>query len=191
MKNKFIKFAGVAAIALTFSQGVQAASIVGTIGFTGRVALDTGTAATASKVVSWINPKVNGTSGDFSVLADGTAVSIFSPWNFASGSISSFWTCGAFTFDLTSSSITSHGGVAGISGFVNVSGIGVVHAAGYDDTTIIWNFSSQDPKIIGNPDSFTFSVSQVSVSVPDAASTLMLLGLALTSAGLLRKKLAA
>ena len=191
MKNKFIKFAGVAVVALACVQAVSAAPIVGTIGFTGRVALDTSTASTASQVVAWVNPKVNGTSGDFSTLADGTAVSIVSPWNFASGAISSFWTCGAFTFDLTMSSITGQGGVAGISGYVNVSGIGVVHAAGYDDTTIIWNFSSQDPQIIGNPNSFTFSVSQVSVSVPDAASTLVLMGMALTGVGLLRKKLAA
>lgn len=178
-------------IALALVQGLQANSIVGTIGFTGRVALDKGTASTASKVVAWVNPKVNGTSGDFSSLVDGTAVAIFSPWNFASGSVPGFWTCGAFTFDLQSSSITSQGGVAGISGFVNVSGIGVVHAAGFDDTTIIWNFSSQDPKIIGNPDSFTFSVSQVSVSVPDGASTMMLLGVALSTAGFLRRKLVA
>ncbi len=182
---------GFAAIALAFVQVLSAAPIIGSIGFTGRVALDTGTASTASKVVAWVNPKVNGTSGDFSVLADGTAVSIFSPWNFTSGSIANFWTCGAFTFDLTVSSITGQGGIAGINGYVNVSGIGVVRADGFEDTTIIWNFTSQDPKIIGNPDSFTFSVSQVSVSVPDAASTLALLGLTCIGVGLMRRKLSA
>ena len=72
MKNKFIKFAGVAVVALACVQAVSAAPIVGTIGFTGRVALDTSTASTASQVVAWVNPKVNGTSGDFSTLADGT-----------------------------------------------------------------------------------------------------------------------
>lgn len=191
MKNNLVKYAGLAAITVALAQSVQATPIVGNIGFTGRVALDTGTASTASKVVSWVNPKVNGTSGNFTALADGTAVTIFSPWNFASGYIASFWTCGAFSFDLTSSAITSQGGVAGTTGFVSVSGIGVVHETGFDDTAIIWNFSSQDPKIIGNPDSFTFSVSQVTVSVPDGASAIMLLGFALTGAGLLRKKLAA
>ena len=188
MKNTFIKFAGILTLALALVQSTQANQIVGSIGFTGRVALDTDTASTASKVVAWVNPKVNGTSGDFTSLADGTAVSIVSPWNFASGAISSFWTCGAFTFDLTSSSVTSRGGIPGISGFVSVSGIGIVHAAGYDDTVIVWNFSSQDPKIIGSPDSFTFSVSQV--TVPDGAATVSLLGLGLAGASLLRRKFA-
>jgi hypothetical protein len=192
MKIMFTKYIAAAVLATALVQCVQANSIVGTIGFTGRVALDTGTASTASRVVQWVSPKVNGTSGDFTSLADGTAVNIFSPWNFVTGStVTSFWTCGAFTFDLTSSSVTSQGGVAGISGYVNVSGFGIVRSAGYDDTYIIWNFSSQDPRIIGNPDSFTFSVSQTSQPrVPDAASTLALLGLALSGAGLLRKKLA-
>lgn len=190
MKNTFLKYATLVAVALASIQSLHATPIVGTIGFTGRVALDTGSTATASKVVAWVNPKVNGTSGDFSSLADGTAVSIKSPWNFASGSITKFWTCGAFTFDLTSSKIISQGGIIGISGFVNVSGVGVVHNVGFDDTIIIWNFSSQDPRIIGSPDSFTFSVSQVT-TVPDGAVTIALLGLALTSASLLRRQFAA
>ncbi len=189
MKNTFTKYAAATVVAFALVQSLQANLIDGSIGFTGRVALDTGTASTASQVVAWVNPRVNGTSGDFTSLADGTAVSIFSPWNFTSGAVASFWTCGAFTFDLQSSSLTSHGGVAGISGFVNVSGIGIVHAAGFDDTVIIWNFSSQDPKIIGHPDSFTFSVSQIT-SVPDGAFTIALLGLSLAAAGLLRKKFA-
>lgn len=196
MKNTFIKFAGAVAVLIALVQSLQATQISGTIGFTGRVALNTGSASTAKQVVGWVNPTVNGASGDFLPYVNtgtattlGSSVTIFSPWSFNSGAIAAFWKVGGFTFDLTSSKIEAQGGIAGLTGFVNVSGIGTISGNGFNVTSIIWNFSSQDPAIIGNPDSFTFSASHV--TVPDGASTIALLGLALTSAGLLRKKLAA
>lgn len=199
MKNTFFKFASVAVVALTLAQAAQATplalpSITGNIGFTGRVTLNTDSAATATRVDFWVNPTVNGTSGSFNSLANGTAVTMVSPWDFNSGAVSSFWSVGGFTFDLTGSSITSQGGNPGTSAFVNVSGTGMVKAAGYNDTSIVWNFSTQDPIIPGNPqletpDSFTFSVSHV--AVPDGASTIALLGFAVSGVSLLRKKIAA
>ena len=190
MKNTFLKFAGVTAVALALVQSLQATPITGNIGFTGRVALNTGSAATASSVLAWINPNVNGTSGSFNSVATGTPVTFSAPpWAFNSGSVTAFWTVGGFTFDLTESSVTAQGGNQGTTAFVNVSGSGTVYGNNYDKTTIIWNFSTQDPKIVGDVDSFTFSASHV--ATPDGASTIALLGLALSGAGMLRKKFAA
>ena len=88
--------------------------------------------------------------------------------------------------------MTSQGGIAGSTGFANVTGVGVVHSVGYEDTAIIWNFHTQDSAIIGNCgalDSFTFTSTHI--SVPDGGVTIALLGLALTGAGLFRKRLVA
>ena len=190
MKSTVKKFAGLVAGIIAFAQAVEATPISGTIGFTGRVSLNTGTTATASQIVSWINPTVNGTSGDFATIADGTAVTIKTPWSFDSGAVASFWKVGGFTFDLISSSITSQGGNAGTTAFVNVSGIGTVSGNGFSSTTIVWNFSTQDPAIITKPSiQFTFSASNV--TIPDGGATIALLGLAFIGAGLLRKQFAA
>jgi hypothetical protein len=189
MKYSFLKTVSLAAVAFALAQSVQATPITGTIGFTGRVVLDTDSASTATQVISWVNPTVNGTSGSFSSVATGTAATITQPWSFTTGSMPSFWSAGGFTFNLAYSSITSQGGNAGTTGYVNVSGIGSVSGNGYDATSIIWNFSTQDPRIASNPDSFTFSASNI--AVPDGASTIALLGFALTGASMLRRKLAA
>ena len=94
MKSNLIKFFGGAAVALALVQSVQATQISGTIGFTGRVALNTGSASTAKQVVGWVNPTVNGASGDFLPYVNtgtattlGSSVTIFSPWSFNSGAI--------------------------------------------------------------------------------------------------------
>ena len=195
MKNTFIKFASVAVVALSLVQTVSATMIgtpiTGTIGFTGRVTLNTGSAATATQVSSWVNPVVQGTSGSFVGITNGTPVTIVQPWNFNSGAVANFWSVGGFTFNLISSSITSQGGTPGSSAFVNASGYGTVTDGNPADTaTILWNFSTQDPSIAGvEVPTFTFSSSHV--TVPDGASTVALLGFALTGASLLRKKFAA
>jgi hypothetical protein len=189
MKNTFLKLSLVAVV-IALAQSLQAnPMITGTIGFTGRVTLNASSASTATQVSTWINPAVNGTSGSFTSVANGTGATITQPWLFNSGAIGGFWSVGGFTFDLGSSSITSQGGTAGTSGYVNVSGIGLVSGNGYQATTMIWNFSTQDPIIATGPDSFTFSASNI--ATPDGGSTMMLLGLALTGAGMVRRKLSA
>jgi hypothetical protein len=202
MKTTISKFIGAMAVGLSLAQAVQSAQINGTIGFTGRVVLNTGSASTASQVIGWVNPTVNGTSGNFTSIANNAAVKIFSPWSFVSGAINPttaggqhFWSVGGFTFDLISSSVLRQGGSAGSTGFVTVSGTGTVSGNNFDPTTIIWNFSTQDPRILGNPDTFTFSVSQVTTPtttthVPDSGVTLVAFALALAGTALFRKKLA-
>jgi hypothetical protein len=184
--NNMIKTLGVVAVALVLGQSIQATTINGNVGFTGRVTYDTGSAGTATEVTSWIDPAVNGTFGAFTTLAYGTAVS-FNPayWHFATvAPINNFWSVGGFTFELLSSSITAQG-----TGFVVVNGTGIVTGNGYTATSMTWSFTSQDPPTTANPDSWTFSVS--ANSVPDGGATVMLLGLALSGVALLRKKLTA
>lgn len=188
MKNMF-KFAGVAAVILALAQSLQAVPVTGNIGFTGRVTFDTSSAGTATEVVSWVNPTVNGTSGSFTTVADGTSVNFSSPWFFLTTSaINSFWSVGGFTFQLLSSSITAHGGT-NPNGFVVVNGTGIVSGNNYTPTTLSWSFTSQDPAVTTGPSTYTFSAS--SNSVPDGGTTVALLGVALSGVGLLRKKLAA
>ena len=196
MKNTLIKFAGVATVAFALVQSLQAAPISGTIGFTGNVTLNSGSASTATAVVAWGNPTpvtVTTATGSFATVSAGTAVTGLGAWtfNFPSVSTPTFsWSVGGFTFNLASSSIISQGGVAGVSGYVNVSGTGTVSGNGYTPTTLIWSFSTQDPAVIGGANGiFTFSSSHT--TVPDGGATVALLGLALTGAGLLRKKLVA
>ena len=78
----------------------------------------------------------------------------------------------------------------GSSGYVSVSGTGIVSGNGYDPTPMSWDFTSQDPNAGTSPDSWTFSASGASTppSVPDGGSTAMLLGAALTGLAFLRKK---
>jgi hypothetical protein len=190
--TNMIKLAGVAAVALVLSQSIQATPITGNIGFTGGVTFNNNSAGNASAVTSWITPTVNlPPTGSFASILSGTAVNFSSSiWNFnTSTPINNFWSVGGFTFELLASSITSQGGSGPGGGFIVVNGTGTVSGNGYTPTTLSWSFSSQDPKINSNPDTWTFSAS--ASSIPDGGATVMLLGLALSGVALLRKKLTA
>ena len=193
MKN-MIKFASAVAVAFALTQTIQATPITGAIGFTGNVTYNTSSASTATEVTSWITPEVTAVSGTFASFITPIAPATFSSaiWVFNTGTaINNFWQAGGFSFQLLSSSIVSQGGVAGTSGFVVVSGTGIVSGNDYTPTAISWSFTSQDPKVNTKPDQWTFSASANSTSVPDGGATVMLLGIALSGVALLRKKLTA
>jgi len=188
MKMKLITIAGAALLCMALAQSTQAVLITGNMGFTGRVTYDTTSAGTATEVVNWVTPTVNGTSGAFTTIANGTSVNLVSPWFFNTASaINSFWSVGGFTFQLLSSSVTAQG--SGSLGWVIVNGTGIVTGNGYDATVLGWSFTSQDPSVTQNPTTFTFSAS--ANSVPDGGATVMLLGIALSGVALLKRKLVA
>jgi len=189
--KKLTRIAGLVAMTFACAQTLQAVPVTGAIGFTGGATIDTSSMATATEVKSWIGPIVTLDSGAFSSVPLNTAVSISSPWNFNSGAISDFWTVGGFTFNLLGSVIEQQGGTPGVNGFVVVEGTGTVSGNGYSTTTLIWNFTSQDPKAGSNPDSWTFGARAASADVPDGGATVMLLGLAVSGLALLKKKLMA
>jgi hypothetical protein len=135
---------------------LQAAQITGGITFAGGAQFDTGSADTATAVVSWLNeagnpPTVVSTTLDFNIVPIGSPVSLFAPWSFNSGPVPNFWTAGGFTFDLTSSAIVVQG-----SGFAVVSGTGILSGHGFDPTPGVWQFTTQNPSAGGV---FTFSAS--------------------------------
>jgi len=194
--KKMMKFAGVAALALALSQTLQATTISGNIGFTGGAVLNGSSAANATGVTSWISPVVNLVSGSFATIpttpSPTVPVTFAAPWSFNSGA-SPFWTVTyggeTFIFNLLASSITAQGGTPGVSGFVIVNGTGTVSGSGnitYAPTAMSWSFTSQDPAVTHGPETFTFSAS--ASAIPDGASTAMLLGLALSSVALLKRK---
>ena len=144
---------------------------------------DTASAGTANEVTGWNNTVVLGRSGSFSSIANYTPVSIVSPWFFnTSTPISDFWQVGGFSFELLSSSIVTQG-----SGAVYVSGVGTVSGNGYEDTTLYWSFTSQDPSL--DNDGWTFSASTTAVPEPSTvvAGALLLLPFGVSTMRILRK----
>ena len=195
MKN-IIKLAGVAAVALALTQAVQATPIVGNIGFTGGVTFDTTSAANATEVTAWITPSVDlPPTGTFAGIAAGSPATFANvAWAFTTSTpIPAFWSVGGFSFELLSSTLTTHGGTPGVNGYVVVNGTGTVSSTNstLDSTSISWSFTSQDPTIGSNPNTWTFSASANSVTVPDGGATVMLLGIALSGVALLKRKLKA
>jgi hypothetical protein len=191
MKN-MTKIACVAGLALALSQTTQAVPVTGAIGFGGNVTWNTSSAATATQVTSFIGTQVISDTGAFASFITPIAPAVFtsSTWNLNDlVTMNAFWTAGGFTFNLLSSSIIAQGGTPGSTGFVIVNGTGTVTGNGYTPTTVSWSFTSQDPKSGTNPDQWTFSAS--ANSVPDGGATVMLLGIALSGAALLKKKLMA
>ncbi len=170
MKSSFFKIASAVLLALAINSIAIADPISGAITFAGGVILDTTSAGTATKVTAWTNPTVQSTAGDFSVLAVGTPVSFTAPWSFNSGSLSSLWSVGGFSFDLVSSSVVFQG-----FGAVFVSGTGWFNGPGLTSALGDWSFTSQDPSARGV---FSFSASQ---TVPEGGTTVLFLGVSMVA----------
>ena len=193
MKNTIMNIVGAAAL-LALAQTTQATPITGAIGFTGNANLNTGSAATATTVVSWsgsttANPTVASDSGSIAtIITPGTQIVFDAPWNFTvSSAISPFWNVlgtPGINFQLSSSSFTR--GIQGGNPYVAISGTGILNAPNYDAT--VWSFSVtfQDPASVPDAQTFTFSASQN--SVPDGGTTVMLLGAALSGMALIKRK---
>ncbi len=160
-----------ALLALGMGLAAQAAQITGSITFAGTVSLNSASAGTATAVVAsgWHqtdntgSPTVLSASGDFTGLSGSAATFTAAQWNFNSGAVSSFWSVGGFTFNLTSSAIFSQGGFP--AGVV-VNGIGTISKTGFDTTVGTWSFSTQDPSA-GSPATFSFSAA--TGAVPDGS----------------------
>ena len=201
MKRTWLKMAAVAAAACGVAGVAQATPITGNITFAGGVQLDTSSAGTATEVVNWTGPggtglpEVISDDGSFSSVSPGTQVTFAAPWLFNSGTVSSLWSVGGFTFSLTSSHVVFQGGSpAGVL----VNGEGTVSGNGLTESAMTWSFSTSDPGASGQ-DSLIFSFQGASGSagtsgggggsVPDGGTTAMLLGLGMLGLGLLKKQM--
>jgi hypothetical protein len=169
---------------------VQAAQITGTVRMAGAVTLNDTSLATADNTASF--GVVFVTTGDGSYT--GTAGSLVTwknfGWNPSTAPVNDLWKFSYlgndYTFDLAS--ITS------VSQNVNdllVKGTGTVEISGgfYTPTIADWSFSITDTSG-GTSGSFVFGFSDSNTAVPDGGTTVMLLGAALSTLGLIRRKIA-
>jgi hypothetical protein len=181
MKKTIITIVGAAAFAVTLTQTARAIPITGNMGFSGAVQLDSGNVQNATEAVAWYNTVVNGTSGSFTSIANGTAVALVAPWFFNSGPLNNFWVVGGYTFDLLSSKIYSQDG-----SFLNIVLAGTVYNKAFDPTAFNGTFQVANPPANG----VTVFTERLSFSsVPDGGSTVLMLGLACTGMFLIKRKL--
>jgi hypothetical protein len=183
MKNIF-KIVAAAAVAVVLTQAAHAVPITGNIGFSGTANLNSTSANTATEVVSWgtnmVGTAFSGTFASFGSITAGQGVILASPWTFNSGVLNNFWTVGGFTFDLSSSSIFTQAG-----GLLYVVLTGTVTGNGFSASAFSGSISLQDPSANGQS-AFTESLSFG--SVPDGATTVLLLGATLSGLALLKRK---
>ncbi len=205
MKRKWLVIVAAAAAVCGMAGVAQAVPISGGITFIGGVELDTSSAATATEVTAWTgfggdgSPYVESADGSFAGIAPGTSATFTAPWFFNSGAVSSLWTVGGFTFDLTSShvvyqAVNVEGGV-GI-GAATVEGIGAVSGNGETPEAMTWSFSINDPGAAGTGGLiFSFQVADGTVgstpTVPDGGTTAIMLGMGMLGLGLVKKQLLA
>ena len=89
--------------------------------------------------------------------------------------INPLWTIGGYSFAATSFSITNQN-----ASFLNVSGVGTISKAGFDNTAGIFTYTANATGI----DSFSWAASSSAVPLP---GTLALFGLGLAGLGLTRR----
>ena len=197
MKNKMIKLTGVAVAVLGIASAAYANTITGAVGFSGNsLILNASTAAASTEVLSWGTQTAagsinNGTTTTYS----GTPVGgLPAPFVFATGGpggplttvpISSFWTIGIYSFQLTS--FNYNNGVSGQDLDINMLGI-VTDGLG-DSGNWSGSFSTQNPNIGSGSGGYTYTESLSFGSVPDGGTTVLLLGAALSGLALLKRKL--
>src|SRR5437867_9400777 len=177
------------------SISAHAVAITGSIQFLGGATLngplDTATAFTGfydSFFTPGSSPTVQAfsQSGAYASVPNGTATT-WQTFSFAPGSPSviPLWTftvgASVYSFDASTINIIHQD-----SQILNLSGKGVAHISGLDDTDGSWTIT-----VNGSGTTFTFGASSSlqQGSVPDGGSTLLLVGVALSALALARKRL--
>ncbi len=191
MKNKWIKLAGAALAVLAVTASVQATPISGSIGFTGTYVQNGGThgnLATATSMSINLPPLVLSATGIFAsgpissptfatpIGVNGNAPSLVGAqlWSVVIGGVTYSLVVSTEVQTLTSATQ------------LNLTGTGVLgDGNSADNTTGTWQLGFG---VSGQ--SFTWQGTSAS-GVPDGGATVMLLGIALSGLGLLKKKFTA
>jgi hypothetical protein len=159
-----------------------AVNITGELNLAGSAQFDTTSLATATRVVSWVNPHVEaGSTGVFSGIPVNTLITM-SPWTFnPSTATPGLWSVAGFTFDLLSSTIVVQNAFALV-----ITGNGIVSGNGFTPTAMQWGFATTSS---GGARRAIFSFSASGSAVPEGGTAVALLGIALIGIEVLRRKL--
>jgi hypothetical protein len=181
----------IAALA-AFAQNAQATFIDGTVDIIGTASVDGTSAVDATKFTGFTASVDVGTG---SYAGTGGATVSIQPFSFnpASGAINNLWSFSfggkVYSFDLASLVLDFQGIPAGGPGLgvIRVAGTGTAHITGLQDTPASWvlHASGGETEILLAMGSTTTGLPPS--GVPDAGSSWMLLGTALSGVGLLRK----
>ncbi len=170
--NQLVK-ATVASTLLMFAFGSSAALITGDITFSGDWDSVASTDSTTQITFPGGDLDVDGSSGDFGGIAQGTGGTL-STLNFGVGG--AFASIGGFTFTLTDTSVVFQN-----STIIVIAGTGVASGNGFDDTAVDFTFTANES---GNLRNFSAGFTAQPVPVPGA---LILFGSALAGLGLRRR----
>src|SRR6266403_1857494 len=161
-----------------------AVNITGHFNLAGSAHFDTTSLATATRVLSWVNPHAEaGSTGVFSGIPVNTAVTM-SPWTFnPSTATPGLWSVAGFTFDLLSSTVVVQNAFALV-----ITGNGIVSGNGFTPTAMQWAFAATSSGGLRRA-IFSFSGSGSAGTVPEGGTAVALLGIALIGIEALRRKL--
>lgn len=170
------------ALTLLVAVTVKATPIVGEITFNGGTIVlgdsannITTNVTSATQILGYTGPQsVNTTSGHY-VGATGSVT--FSTFKFSDSGVLPLWTLsvGPTTYSFDATNIVNNSFISGGSNFLNLSGSGIAHITGLTSSVGIWSLTSTSTST-----KFTFGAT---TSVPDAASTVVLIGLGLLAIG--------
>lgn len=184
--KRILKELGLAAIAISLAAvSANATAINGTVSFSDEFTINTGSLATATAITGISSVAVSNSTGDYSGLAHGdtidfSAITGATPFTFSpSTPFIGFWTVTksgvTYSFDISTTAIDLQSSSALV-----LSGSGLAHITGYDDTVGNWTLTLNSGGGLLNFSGVT--------SVPDGGATLLLLGSALAGLGLIRRR---
>ncbi len=187
MKKLITLIGSLLAVAL-FTTVASAIPVSGNITISGGATMDNNNLSLASAVTAWSNVKVASEDGSFiPFVSDGDAVTMAAPWTFnPSTPTPALWSVDGFTFDLAKITSVIRFAV-GTAKFLTVVGDGWVSGNDFDRSEGSWSFSTQTPSAQGR---FSFSAATSVAAVPDGGMTIIMLGVALSGLGIMRRKIA-